>query len=287
MEGPRLGNSVLPELLDKLTQREKARHAAQREATASVHAAEYEVTQSAEKLMEEKRAQEQELRVLRAGYEKKIRDLGLYHRQRVNKAQEDLNDLEAAADRAEKRQELVQVHVVNLQQKLKDLKAHVAKRSAKATDSVRGIERIMDHRVRRVSTQVDGRIENMYSYVKQVRESSSHAIEVVGTELQNQMGRAHRRGEEHARFKELCDLATRCSKYEMSEETYHDMKAELISLWREQATVTPSSCSMAPLSQSITPWPESVSRDSASPFGYEPAPSTAPTVLPAVSVTPS
>mmetsp|Transcript_52703 Transcript_52703/g.138230 ORF Transcript_52703/g.138230 Transcript_52703/m.138230 type:complete len:248 (-) Transcript_52703:19-762(-) len=228
--------SSMPELLNKLTEREKERLAAEQAATASIRAAEAKVNATAEELLELKRANEHELRVLKAQYEKHVRDTTYACRQQVRKAQQEAVDAEAAAERAEKRRQSSEVHVANLQKKLEALKAHIQRRSDNTEFHLAGLDRMMSARIHRVTAQSENRVERMNQHANQVRKTCNRALHHIEGELQDQMARAHVRAEGRVRYKELCDLAARCAKCEMTEESYKSLKAELLGLWRLQST---------------------------------------------------
>lgn len=226
----------MPELLNKLAEREKERLAAELDARAMIRAVADQVNKSAEELMELRRAQEQELRVLRAQWEKRIRDTAYACRQKVHKANSELGEADALADRGEERQRVAEARLHDLTNKLASMRAHIEHRSENAQANVASLERMMSVRAERTAAQCQTRVQQMTEHAQFVQRSCRSALGCVEGELSDQMARAQIRAEARVRFKELCDLAQRTAKYDLSTESYHHCKAELISLWQMQKT---------------------------------------------------
>eukprot|EP00420_Gonyaulax_spinifera_P024840 CAMPEP_0197915062 /NCGR_PEP_ID=MMETSP1439-20131203/79564_1 /TAXON_ID=66791 /ORGANISM="Gonyaulax spinifera, Strain CCMP409" /LENGTH=238 /DNA_ID=CAMNT_0043536999 /DNA_START=92 /DNA_END=804 /DNA_ORIENTATION=+ len=224
----------MPELLNRLAEREKARFAAGQEATSRIRAAELQTTRAAEKLMELRRAQDQELKVLKAQFEKRLRDTTYAARQAVARTNKELWEAQAVADQAVKRQRSAEESVACLKQKLKHLREYAQRRTDGAKASRTMLQNMMDSRLKRVAAQSDARVENMTAHAKEVSALSNVAMDTVNTELQSQLAHAHVRAEGRVRFKELCQLAHTFGNYDMSKDAYYHVKHELIDLWHAQ-----------------------------------------------------
>lgn len=230
----------MSDILKKLTLSEKAMWIAQKEAATQVREAEGKVTEVTEGLMELKRMQEQELRVLRAQNEKKLRDAAYVGRHSVHKAQKDCATASAVAEDAEKRLGRSQGHVANLQQKIYDLEIMIQKKAQRCEHERAQVQGVMDGRLKRVSAQADGRILGMAEHAKEVCGATGAAFQTIGSELQDQHLRASIRAEGRARFKELRQLAKTWDHVDLTKDCYKGLKGDLIDLWHVQAT-TPSS----------------------------------------------
>lgn len=255
----------MAELLEKLTEREKAKFVAEKEAAGRVRAAEAEVTAATEALLELKRRQEQEIRVLKAQNEKRIRDASHAARLNVDKAQKDCAMAEALADTTEKRQRRSEAHATNLEQKVAELQAMIARREHEAAAELLETERMMASRYERVASQADDRIRSMAEHAREVCTAASVSLEIASDELQDQMARASIRAEGRVRFKELKDLAKSWDRFDITKESYTELKDNLIDLWRAQANSARNSCNMYPetVRSMLSPSPDSAK----SPFG--------------------
>jgi len=229
----------MSELLARLAEREQARFAAEQEAKIRIREAESKTTLAAQEFMELRRANEQELKVLRAKAEKTLRDAAYKCQQDVHAAQAQVTEAEAFADQAEKRQRSADAIAFAYLEKVKHMEVHVQRRTKKAEDNNTELQRCMDTRVKRVEKQNIGRVANMEAHAKEVCAVSKVALETVSEELQDQVAKAHVRSEGRVRFKELCHLASTFGNYDMSRDTYFHVKHELIDLWHKQKAAVP------------------------------------------------
>jgi len=230
----------MSELLARLAEREQARFAAEQEAKTRIREAECKTTLAAQEFMELRRANEQELKVLRAKAEKKLRDVTYKCQQDVHEAQARVTEAEALADQAEKRQRSADAVAFAYLEKVKHLEEHVQRRTKKAEANNAELQRCMDTRLKRVVKQNEGRVANMEAHAKEVCTVSKVALETVSEELQDQVGKAHVRSEGRVRFKELCHLASTFGNYDMSRDSYFHVKHELIDLWHKQKAGIPT-----------------------------------------------
>lgn len=189
--------------------------------------------------MELRRAQQQELRVLRAQFERRLRETSYGCRQEVHRAHSSLSEAEAVAEQAEERRRGAEACAGALAQKVADLREHLRKRGQSADASVEALQRMMDARLQRVTAQTEARISSMAGHAKAVCTLSKSAVEGVTEELQGQLARAHVRSEGRVRFRELCQLAGTYGNYDVSKDAYYTVKAELINLWHVQKAGRP------------------------------------------------
>lgn len=231
----------MPELLEKLTAREKEKFTAEQDAVVRAREAATKVTKASEELMEMKRAHEQELFVVKAQYEKRIRDKGYSCRQQLHRARDELSAAEAQAESAESSQKKAELCAANLSLKLRDLQAHLDRRTVTAEECLAALEQMMHVRLKRVTEQADNRIMDMMDHAKEVHSVSNLAVGDVTTELQDQMSRAHHRAEGRTRFKDLCELAKNKRNYDISDDGYQHLKNHLIGLWHVQSKTLPTS----------------------------------------------
>jgi len=229
----------MSELLARLAEREQARFAAEQEAKMQIREAESRTTLAAQEFMELRRANEQELKVLRAQAEKTLRDTAYKCQQDMHAAQAQVTEAEAFADQAEKRQKSAEAIATAYQEKVQHMEAHVQRRTKKAEDNNAELQRCMDTRVKRLEKQNNGRVANMETHAREVCTVSKVALETVSEELQDQEGKAHVRSEGRVRFKELCHLASTFGNYDMSRDAYFHVKHELIDLWHQQKAGLP------------------------------------------------
>jgi hypothetical protein len=236
--------SNMTELLARLAEREQARFAAEQEAKIRIREAEFKTTLAAQEFMELRRANEQELKVLRAKAEKNLRDTSYKCQQDVHAAQAQVTEAEAFADQAEKRQRSADAIAFAYLEKVKHMEAHVQRRTKKAEVNNAELQRSMDTRIKRVDKQNQSRAANMEAHAKEVCTVSKLALETVSEELQDQVAKAHVRSEGRVRFKELCHLASTFGNYDVSRDAYFHVKHELIDLWHQQKAAAPlgSSC---------------------------------------------
>jgi hypothetical protein len=249
--------ATMTEVLDKLTEREKALFVAEKEAAARVRGAEAEVHAATESLLELKRHQEQELKVIQAQHEKRMRDTAYSCRQRVHQAQRESAMVQALADSAEKRQRRSEAHVANLEQKISDLQAMISKRQHEAAAELNTVERMMQGRYARVASQADSRVRSMAEHAKEVCTAANMSLEITAEELQDQMSRASIRAEGRVRFKELKNLAKAWDRYDLSRDAYNDLKGDLIDLWHVQTNSARPDAPSETLSRMVSPTNES------------------------------
>lgn len=227
--------ATMTEVLAKLTEREKAMFYAEQEAAAVVREAEAKVTQGTEDLMELKRTQEQELRVIKAQNEKKIRDASYAWRAKVHKAQKERAMSEALAETSEKRQKRSEAHVANLEQKIYDLQTMIQKRTQGAEKECSNMQRLMDGRFEQVAAQADGRVRSMAQHAKEVCDAAGASRDITAEELHDQVARASVRAEGRTRFKELRELAKSWDHVDLTQDNYNELKGNLIELWHIQS----------------------------------------------------
>jgi len=229
----------MSELLARLAEREQARFATEQEAKIRIREAESRTTLAAQEFMELRRANEQELKVLHAKAEKKLRDTTYSLQHDVHAAQAQVTEAEAFADQAKKRQISAEAIAFACHEKVQLMEAHVQRRTKKAEVNTAELQRCMDTRIKRVEKQNEGRVANMEVHAKEVCTLSKLALETVDEELQDQVAKAHVRSEGRVRFKELCHLASTFGNYDMSRDAYFHVKHELIDIWHKQKAAVP------------------------------------------------
>mmetsp|Transcript_118365 Transcript_118365/g.328990 ORF Transcript_118365/g.328990 Transcript_118365/m.328990 type:complete len:265 (+) Transcript_118365:76-870(+) len=260
--------AAMPEMLSELTEREKERFSSEQEAQAGIRAVKEKVSAAAEELMALRRAQDHEVGVVKAQYEKRIRDTVSASRQRVRHAQGELVDAEAQMELSNRGLKLAEAEVAVLQKRAAQLQAQLAERNIVGEQWLQELQCCMDERVARITAQTDTRVASMKDHTEMVRRSCLDAVHAVRSELQDQLSRASMRAEGRTRFLELCDLAGRCAGYEMTQDSYQELKAELVGLWQLQksmrsaagpvlldASLAPSEATMLPGAASPDPFP--------------------------------
>jgi hypothetical protein len=225
----------MTEVLNKLTEREREKHYAEKEAAARIREAEVKVTEATEGLQELKRTQEQELRVLKVKNDKKIRDASFAARGNVLKAQKESAQGKAVAEAAEQRKRRSEAHVAHLEAKVKDLRAKIERRNQASDVECSRVQHIMDSRFERVAAQADGRIRSMAEHAKEVCAATGASLQTVASELQDQMLRASLRAEGRTRFKELRELSKVYDNVTLTKDSFEGMRNDLIELWHLQA----------------------------------------------------
>lgn len=225
----------MTDMLNMLSDREQAKFAAGQELSQAMREADKRVTTVTESLMEKKRAQDQELKLVKAQCEKRFRDISLLCRQQVHKAQKEQAEAEGRADIAEKEMTTSEAHAYTLEQKLKALKEQLEQRKVDADMHVAETERIMNTRVTRVRTQAEKRVNDMASHTQVVMAHARGTHDETLDEMRDQLARAHVRAEGRSRFKELRDLAKSIDNYEMGRPEYRATKDELVNLWHFQS----------------------------------------------------
>lgn len=225
----------MTEMLNMLSDREQAKFAAGQELSKAMREADKRVTTVTESLMEKKRAQDQELKLVKAQCEKRLRDISLLCRQQVHKAQKERAEAEGRADIAEKEMTTAEAHKQELERKMAALKRQLEQRKIDADVNVSETERIMNTRVTRVRMQAEKRVNDMAELTKDVMAHARTTHDETIDEMRDQLARAHVRAEGRTRFKELRDLAKSTESYEMGRPEYRTMKNELVNLWHFQS----------------------------------------------------
>lgn len=225
----------MTDMLNMLSDREQAKFVAGQELSQAMREADKRVTGVTESLMEKKRAQDQELKLVKAQCEKRFRDISLLCRQQVHKAQKEQAEAEGRADIAEKEMTTAEAHAYTLEQKLIALKQQLEQRKIDADMNVAETERIMSTRVTRVRTQAEKRVSDMAAHTRDVMAHARTTHDETLDEMRDQLARAHVRAEGRTRFKELRDLAKSIDSYEMGRPEYRAMKDELVNLWHFQS----------------------------------------------------
>lgn len=228
--------SNMSELITKLAKCNQAKFAVEQESRKTLRDAANEVTMVSASLMELTRVHEQEIRVLKARYEKSLREYTYACRQKVHDANKQRMEMEALAEAAEERQARAEAHASHLEAKLQAMREQLKMKEEVAQNTISGIERVTTAREKRVDVQSDERERNMEHHAREVRAATGLAVETTTAELQDQLRRCHLRAEGRMRFKELCQLASESSSYKMSREAYYATKHDLISLWHIQKT---------------------------------------------------
>lgn len=226
----------MPELISKLTEREKERLAAEQEATAGIRAIQAKISKATEDLMELRRSKEHELNVLKMQQETQLRDTAYECRQRMQRANDALSQARGEAERAEARRSELEMKASRLRTRLLELQAHVQKRQDVNSCDFANLERTMDARMKRITQQSDKRIKDITDHTYRLQARMHEGVLQTQEEVQNQTAMAHVRAEGRQRFTDLCDLAQRTKKYEMSHEAFTHIKEELLTLWKRQST---------------------------------------------------
>jgi DNA polymerase II small subunit/DNA polymerase delta subunit B len=182
--------SSMNEMLQKLTAREKEKFAAEQEVAEQCREAEARVTGASELLQEVARAQEQELKVLRAQQDQRLREESYQAQQSVHRAKDATAAAVYIAEAAEKRQKSAEALVASLQVKLQDLEAHFDSRVQSADDSIAGLQRLMKQRLERLTAQDDCRVAAMTDHALKVHATSGAAVLGNAAELEDQVYRA-------------------------------------------------------------------------------------------------
>lgn len=226
----------MSELMCKLTQREQERLITQQEAQMGIQACRQQVNEAAEELMEYKRGKDHELKVLRTQYEKQFRDTAYACRQRVQQSVDAVSETTGKAQAAEQRRWGLETQVSRLRLRVMELEECMQRRQQNNDNEMGSLSRTMDARLGRVTQQTDSRRYNMTSHALKLRDTIQRGVSATQEELQDQTARAHVRAEGRTRFMELCDLAERTKSYDMSQESFAQIRDELLGLWTTQGT---------------------------------------------------
>jgi len=235
----------MSELMSKLADREQERAIAQQEATEGINACKRQVNEASEELMEFKRGREQELKVLKLQYEKQLRDTAFACRQRVQAGADGVAETHGRLESAEKRKWDLESKAFHLRLRVMELEKHMEQRDQYNDNRYQSLNRSMEARLKRITNQGDDRIQSMNNHALMLRESMYSGVESSQEEMQDQTARAHIRAEGRTRFKELCELAERTKSYDMSSESFQQIRDELLDLWKMQGKTQLASPRMA------------------------------------------
>lgn len=243
------------ELLERLSNSEKEKFLAERQAEAQVRQAEARVTAMTQRVAELKREQEQAKRELRTQCEKQLRDVAARARREALMAEQEKVNEEGCAEAAQIDMLQAERHVLDLTQKVADLQAMFAAAKEVTSERIERTEREADARIERVSAQANQRINDMSQLAKEVQEAAATCIDQMVSEHAEQVSRADMRAEGRVRFKELCTLSAMRSDLEISQKEYEDAKDDLLNLWRKQWQVfnNPQNSGGDPLSPRFNP----------------------------------
>lgn len=232
--------TTMTEMLEQLSAIERQKFGAEQDARVRVRQAEANVTTASQELMEVIRANEQQVKVLKAQCEKRLRDASYHAGQTVRNAEADKAAAEAHAETAEVVLKRTQAYVKSLEEKARNLQMQLHQKMQDCEDHVAETEREMQTRIERCSTQADARVHSMLQHSREVFESADAALESTADDLQDQMSRAQMRAEGRSRFRELCDLSKSRLNIEMSQPAYEACKEDVLSLWGAQTSTASS-----------------------------------------------
>lgn len=248
-------SSRTQEILAQLAENEQQKFRVSQEEGKRVRDAELKVQAAAEALMEMKRSQEQDLKLLRGRCDRRYKDVMHSCQHRLNEAESQRAQTAGRLAMAAKDCKTVEADVATLEARLADLKALQRRRQEDGERQLSGLQRVMNSRIQAVHKQSDKRIDDMAEHAKDVVSAATATVEERRALVQSHLMRAHVRAEGRVRFKELCLLARSWHEHELTAPQYRELKGELVSLWHMQkgqtglAATTPPSTAPAAL-----PW---------------------------------
>ncbi|CAE8640196.1 unnamed protein product, partial [Polarella glacialis] len=222
------------ELLQRLTEKEQELARAQQEARQLIRDASQKVSMGAHENVVLRRAQAQELKELYALNEKEIRDKTHVCRFKVQEVLRELSLTQGEQAQCEERMKKSEEHALNLTMKVQDLQAYLAHSRQQSDAEISHLESHLDGRVRQAASQGDQRVQHMSDAAMEVGSALSANVAYIQGHFQDQMHRHHVRAEGHVRLKELMNLASHRSEYEMSPEIYSALRDDLVGLWHLQ-----------------------------------------------------
>lgn len=168
--------SVL-ELAQRVAEREKVLAAVERQSRAKVREAETKVSKGAQDNLRLRRAQEQELVVLKAHFEKSLRDAAFQSRRRVEQAKLEQSMAEGEAECAEARLRAAETNLQTLTVRMAELQAYLDKRCKVSRDNNASLERLLDIHASRAADHGRRRVDSMQMHAWQALFSASTAAD--------------------------------------------------------------------------------------------------------------
>eukprot|EP00929_Paragymnodinium_shiwhaense_P068910 TRINITY_DN34757_c0_g1_i1.p1 TRINITY_DN34757_c0_g1~~TRINITY_DN34757_c0_g1_i1.p1 ORF type:complete len:315 (-),score=92.96 TRINITY_DN34757_c0_g1_i1:137-1081(-) len=224
------------ELFDLLTDRERTLLSSTTDARERINQAVNDTRQAELELHELRRRQEHEMRVLRAQWEKKAREVHLRCRQEVANALKERTQAEEAASHAEQLRRRSEATAAQLTVQLKELQAQLQHFQVDRDSNMHSLSSMMDARVRKIENQLEERIEKMSTFDKSVCAASDAAINLTTQRLTEQCVRIGLRSEQRQRFKELCAVKSAREHYNMSKAGCKALKDDIVTFWQRQQT---------------------------------------------------